>query len=233
MTWSRSKIFHSVNTEGESYTVEELMISGFETFQTLELQNYIRIKFESYENEVTVTTVSKINTELIRPKRAGVVVWTWWDNVKYFGFGSDWSTGELTDFGGMIKYSKKKYHKYDNNNKYDVNVIAGALREYREETLNIFGKVHKSTLDSSLVLFNRNMLIIFLYLEVDPAYSYEYFHYQLSKMDRHEIRDLKWISEDILMQKVGDNKPSFDCPLRMYDKVRDLLFYAGNFYNKL
>lgn len=56
--------------------------------------------------------------------RSGIVLYTILKNELYFCFGRDKVTGELTDFGGGVKKPE--------------NALSGGLREFREETREIF-----------------------------------------------------------------------------------------------
>ena len=75
---------------------------------------------------VIKTFVSNVNLSRIRPRRAGVIIYTVSNGRLYFAMGLDSNTHDLTDFGGTVEYET------------DENAVKGALREFSEETLGIF-----------------------------------------------------------------------------------------------
>src|SRR5438132_13197355 len=94
--------------------------------------------------------VKNVPLHCIKPVRAGVILYTIVEDQVLFGLGVDSKTGELTDFGGGIKY------------KLDKDPIGGALREFHEETLNIFSKINRSMIGDCLTLFDERIMIIFV-----------------------------------------------------------------------
>lgn len=234
-------------------SVEYIMISGFELFQPNCIQSYIKNKLKFNELKVNeLKTDSKLDSKsyfpyspslclkitdidlnLIRPRRAGVIVSVWWEGIRYFCFGKDWDSGEMTDFGGSVMYKKRHGRKKDKN------VITGALREFEEETLRVFGTISEQTIlnGQNLCLLNQDTLVIFVSFQIsqciNPWIVSQQFNWRVSQLPRHEVSQLIWISQNFLEEKIAHNTPSKSCSLRVYDRIRDLLFYAGNFYEKL
>lgn len=105
---------------------------------------------------VIKTTVQNLNLECVRPQRAGVIIYTVVEGATFFGLGLDSRTHDLTDFGGGVVY------------KTDQNVVRGALREFEEETLQIFQEIKPDDIKKCPVIYDYDNLIIFIHLEVDP-----------------------------------------------------------------
>lgn len=111
---------------------------------------------------VTTAYVKDINVEVIKPQRGGVIIYTCVGNNIYFGMGLDSRTHDLTDFGGRIKYRT------------DGNAIRGALREFREESLEIFDTLSVEDVKHCPVLCDSDDLIIFIYVEQPVSTNLQY-----------------------------------------------------------
>jgi hypothetical protein len=105
---------------------------------------------------VIKTTVQNLNLECVKPQRAGVIIYTVVEGATFFGLGLDSRTHDLTDFGGGVIY------------KIDQNVVNGALREFEEETLQIFEEISPNDIKKCPVIYDDKNLIIFIHLAVDP-----------------------------------------------------------------
>src|SRR6185437_730049 len=96
------------------------------------------------------SVVKDVDLKLVKPPRAGLILYTRVKGDLWFGLGVDRQSGELTDFGGGVSYKRR----------HDEHVIAGALREFNEETLNIL-KLTMDDVKDCPVLYDNNMLIMF------------------------------------------------------------------------
>jgi hypothetical protein len=80
----------------------------------------------------------------------------------YLFYGVDFRYKELTDFGGGIKASET--------------TIEGALREFKEESLDVFGPVSPEQVENSIVVYNKLMAIFFIEFKSffdDPILTFE------------------------------------------------------------
>ena len=102
------------------------------------------------------TIVKNVDLENVRSHRAGVIIYTFFDGIIYFGLGVDAKTHDLTDFAGSIKY------------KIDIDVIHGALREFEEESLSIFNPITIDDISQCPVIYDESNLIIFIHLMINP-----------------------------------------------------------------
>ena len=120
-------------------------------------QDYNKYAYRSFndgfkgdiEKNIYETSVKDFDCKIHRPQRAGVIMYTIINDEVLFGMGLDTRTHDITDFGGGVSY------------KIDKNAIIGALREFREETLEIFNKINMDDIMNSKVIYDENNLIIF------------------------------------------------------------------------
>lgn len=122
----------------------------------MEVYNKINVKELRSSFNIKTTNVKNLNLEYVRPQRAGVILYTVVNNVIYFGMGLDSKSHDLTDFGGGVSY------------KNDKNVINGALREFNEETLNIFDNLKIEDIQDCSVVYDNYNLILFLHIDINP-----------------------------------------------------------------
>lgn len=163
-----------------------------------------------YTNNIVKTLVKNVDLSLVKPPRAGVILYTKINNQLFFGLGVDEQSKQFTDFGGGISYNKDKH------------VINGALREFNEETLNIFNYLVINDFMDSLVLYNNDMLIIFKQLD-DISTIRTLFLNQLLLHDNVEVSDICWLS-------LNDFKSIINTRGGMFFRVQNFLQKAGDFY---
>jgi hypothetical protein len=160
--------------------------------------------------------VNHIHWNKLRPARAGIIPFTFSkDKTLLFGFGLDKIYRELTDFGGGVSYKK------------DKTALNGAIREFQEESLGVFGNVTQDQLKDSLVLYTKNTLIIFVYFDADPEAINNAFYDRIIHEKNPEVSDIVWLTEKEL--KVALQPKS----RLIYVRVSHILKNAGNYYNIL
>ncbi len=148
----------------------------------------------------------------VRPPRAGVIPYILSEKGLCFAFGLDTEFRELTDFGGGVSYKR------------DKTAIVGALREFREESLGVFEDLTPKDARECFVIYNAELMILFLHVNVDPKEKNVAFHERLKDEENPEVCDIVWLGEQELKQ-------SLDPKSRLiYVRVRDLLVGAGEFY---
>ena len=176
--------------------------------------NQFVIKSSDYVNPNLIykKIVHELDLSIIKPPRAGIIMYTKINNEFYFGLGIDNASKEITDFGGGISYKER-----------DKNVILGALREFKEETLNILPLNYVDVIDSP-VIYNNNNLIIFKYVEDDPDLLRHWFldAYRQS-IDIPEVCDIIWMNTNELKQCIMTRG-------KMFFRVQNFLQKSGNFY---
>jgi len=160
------------------------------------------------------SVVSHINWSKVRPARAGIIpyVKNEKDDNLIFAFGVDVNFRELTDFGGGVSYKK------------DKSAVIGALREFQEESLGVFGSFKPKDVSKCFVLYNMEMMILFLFLDCDPEEINKLFHERLEDEDKPEVDDISWMSLKELQESL---KPTSRL---VYERVKDLLIRGGDFH---
>lgn len=133
--------------------------------------------------------------------RAGIIL-----KVKnYFMLGIDSESGDISDFGGTY------------NKKYDNDQIYTAEREFREETLNIFNRIHYKDMNKCLCCADQSNLIIFLHINTDIDLITKNFIENWH--EKSEMRELIFFHEFSFFEMiVGINKT-----FTMYKKIKTLL----------
>lgn len=159
------------------------------------------------------SVVSHINWSKVRPARAGVIPYirNEKDDALVFAFGVDINFRELTDFGGGVSYKK------------DKSAVVGALREFREESLGVFGSFKPKDIGNCFVLYNLEMMIVFMLADVNPEEINQLFHEKLKDEKDPEVDDILWLPIKELQEGL---KPTSRL---IYDRVKDLLVKAGDF----
>lgn len=130
-----------------------------------------------------VAKVADVDWSKNKPLRAGVIVYTVHRDKLLFCMGVDRKTSEITDFGGGVSYKR------------DKTTTAGALREFTEESLGVFGKFYPSSLDDCVVVYNNNMAIFFLPLICNPELVTETFTTRYRKEQTNEVSSLAWMDK--------------------------------------
>lgn len=163
--------------------------------------------------------VKELNLDIVRPARAGVILYTKVNDEYYFALGEDTLSSEYTDLGGGVSYKENA----------DKNVIFGALRELYEESLGIFGPIGYDDVVNSLVLYNSFNLIIFKYItnpmaDVVSAFRIQY-NINTVKYPTiiPEVSNIIWFNQNEfknIIMKRG----------RLFHRIQNFLQKAGNFY---
>jgi hypothetical protein len=112
-------------------------------------------RVDNAKNRLVVTRVKDVDIFTVKPPRGGVILYTVYNNEIYIGLGVDEPTHDLTDFAGGISYKRE-------------NIIEGSLREFREESLNIFQGVTRDAVQDCLVIYDNKNFVIFVPLAEDP-----------------------------------------------------------------
>lgn len=157
---------------------------------------------------ISVRRVKDIPNRDKNQKRAGVIVYTIRDGLIYFGLGVDADYGALTDFSGGIRYSIE-------------DTLTGALREFQEESLGVFGDISREQLDSSLAVYSESMMTIFIYVHCDMNQICSIFQNSYVIENNPEIREIQWLTKRQFFNKIHQKDPHL-----MYHKVYELLSKA-------
>jgi hypothetical protein len=157
-----------------------------------------------------------------RCRRAGVLLVTTWNGIVYFGFGVHGMTHELSDFGGSMLHI-------------DRTSIHTAMREFSEETLDIFNPLTMEDIKNSPVIYDDYNLIMFLVTSVDPDEVGTKFLARYEKIvndersnrcyrELPELCEITWLTWKELQEVIRVKKS----PNLLYEKVRSFLEKAGD-----
>jgi hypothetical protein len=118
--------------------------------------NQFRVIDASIENDsnIKIDSVKNVDWNRQRQQRAGVIPYYKINDEIIFILGQDRQSGDLTDFGGWKKIS-------------DNDSIETSLREFKEESLNVFGEITTDQVGDQIVAYSNSMLILFIYIEID------------------------------------------------------------------
>ncbi len=153
--------------------------------------------------------VYRVDWTRFKPKRGGVIVHTLHEGKTLFGLGLDRRYKEITDFGGGVKYSK------------DQNAVIGALREFMEESLYVFGPISPENVRDAMVTYTPQLAIILVNIQVDPRAASILFRERACTLDLPEVSDIVWLTSEEFMHTIRTGKTYGGVP--MYEKVREIL----------
>ena len=176
--------------------------------------------------------VYNIQWKNFRPKRGGIIPYCTLNGVRYFNLGLYRRSADLTDFGGYIDYN------------HDEDALKGALREFSEESLSVFGKIPRDVLNGSVAIYDIDMILLFVDVtQLIDGKSMELIEQEFCDRvarKRHkknrEIRALTWVTEDSFRWLVDHEFATLNIlgtNLSMYCVVREFLHRAGDFYSML
>lgn len=129
----------------------------------------------------------------------------------YFLVAIDSKSGDITDLGGGVK-------------KYECSLTA-AMREFREETNEIFGDIYHqiNIMSTNIAIIHNKMSVLFIPFDEKwvETTSQIFKNKKSYKKSYNEVSELLWVSEDKFKELLSDKK--------MWDRVRN--FYRA-VYNK-
>ncbi len=177
---------------------------------------------------VKTQRVQNIDWTRYRPSRAGIIVYYRNPTTQqlHFCMGIDRQYGDMSDFGGGVIYRK------------DGTALSGALREFDEESLKVFGSFTPQDLSSCLAVYNNDLVIIFVpiktYLEnINVKFQQQVNQEQDSSNDKLHIKEpemssLVWLTQEQFHKAIhSSSQPA------LYSRVKNLLKSAGNFFRLL
>lgn len=117
-------------------------------------------------------------------KRAGIIFYCKCDNDYYFLFTLDKYTASLGDFGGHVE-------------KDDIDILDSILREYSEESLNIFSNIKRDDLKDGIVFEGNDSIEILYYLGELTKNQMNYYQTKFKSFIKndynHEVQNLIWL----------------------------------------
>jgi hypothetical protein len=131
---------------------------------------------------VEFNRVARVDWTRLKPRRAGVIPYIRCDNNYKFCLGVDSQSGELTDFGGCVEYVRER------------SAVNGALREFHEETYDIFQKSIISNVHECRTVYSDGMMIMFMEIKVNIEDSLKDFIVAKDKCSDEEISSIVWLN---------------------------------------
>jgi hypothetical protein len=157
----------------------------------------------------------KNNPKIIR---AGIIPFLEQNGVLFFAFSVDFNIASLGDFGGHFEPT-------------DTDLLDAAIREYREEALNVFGLITRDSLKDCYVLEGDETVEILMYIN-PPFYQYtELFNSMVIGQKEHEVQNVVWLSKQQLLRVIDSQQASFAGTkiYHMYHRVYDCLLKNRHF----
>ena len=134
----------------------------------------------------------------LTPKRAGLIPYSTYNNQVFLGFGIDTRSKDITDFAGGVNKSEK--------------LIDAALREGKEETLDLIS-LEKKDVDECLCISNNRNLTIFVPVSHVPyKFTQEFSRRYRAECEcvqekkrkfRPEVCDIVWFSLSEFKMKIA------------------------------
>lgn len=190
---SETNLKNKIKSESKSSNLsdEEILKSKFGNFfQLSRVSSYSGYQPERKKHsKVKVNYCRNVNWKLENQKRAGVIVYTTYKNQLIFGLGIDSQSGNVTDFGGQV-------------NSQDSSPLTGGLREFSEETLNVFGFLTEEQVSDFVVVYSSEMLIVFAHLNFDLKTTHRLFESRMNSLKKTEISSLVWLSDKQFFQLI-------------------------------
>lgn len=137
-------------------------------------------------------------------RRAGIVVITRYKKQSWFGFGIDRKSGDFSDFGGA-KIKK------------DIDIFETALREFHEESLEVFGTLKREDIENCWAVYDKKNLIIFVPLMTSPKKVIKNFKTKVNSDD--EMSGIVWVRQHALIDLLKTATPK----RTIYSKVKEVM----------
>ncbi len=125
--------------------------------------------------------------------RCGIIPYTFINGKMYFCLGIDKNTSDFTDFGGRKKHGESS--------------IKCAIREFHEESRNIFGKVDEKSITRFRCVYNKDNLIVFVNFAAPEGHGLREVtlrHFKSkcfitsSESKYMELSSIVWVNEDTI-----------------------------------
>lgn len=144
--------------------------------------------------------------------RAGIIPYIIQNNIRFYGFSIDGEIGQLGDFGGHRELI-------------DRDVLDTAIREYEEESLNLFGQLTRESLQDCFVLDGVDTVEILVPIPT-AFYPYTYaFRQTIGTKTDLEAQNIVWLSRRQVLTAIDSQETAFGETkmYQMYYRIRDVL----------
>lgn len=149
----------------------------------------------------------------VKIPRCGVILISMRNGIMYFGLAKDKKTRELTDFGGGVKKSEF--------------ALAGALRELKEESRELFDINPNDCIDKIALVDNQINYMGILFLPVNETLIDtlpEQFQKQnITNKNNDEISEVVWLDEYAFDNLIRPSPTYFRTNYTLWCKIRKFL----------
>ena len=146
--------------------------------------------------------------------RAGIIPICEQGGITFFAFGIDNVVAMIGDVGGGHFEPEK-----------DKDALDAAIREYREEALDVFGIINRDMLQDCYVLDGIDTAEI-LFPVAGPIYQYtDRFHKMVGTHTDYEVQNIIWFSTKQLLIAIDSQESAFDGVklYHMYNRIHNVL----------
>lgn len=151
----------------------------------------------SFDNKKILKRVRDVDWNDRRLVRAGIIPFVEQGGIRFYGFGVENGVAAIGDFGG-------------HRERIDKDCLDAAIREYKEEGLNVFGELTRSMLQNYSVIEGTDTVEILLPVK-GSMYSYsEKFRKMIGNNINHEVQDIIWLSRKQLLTAIDSQEVVFD-----------------------
>jgi hypothetical protein len=144
--------------------------------------------------------------------RAGIIPYVEQNGIRFYGFSIDNEIAQLGDFGGHREII-------------DRDVLDTAIREYEEESLNLFGVLNRDDLQDCVILDGVDTIEILVPVS---GFFYQYtnrFRQMITGDTRHEAQNVVWLTRKQVLKIIDGQHTAVASTkiYQMYDRIRDVL----------
>jgi hypothetical protein len=138
----------------------------------------------------------------------------------HFLLARDNDSGDITDFGGGVKQNEVS--------------LTASLREFREESDEIFGNLYDKVNDLSvaIAILDKTMSVLFIPLPIewystalDKFNNRVHLPHRLRKKSHNEVSEIIWFNEEEFIHLISPDNPA------MWSRIRK--FYSRNYGDQL
>lgn len=137
--------------------------------------------------------VREINLNDNRYIRGGIIPITTVNDINFYGFGMNNRNSDICDFGG---------HKETMDN----DILDAAIREYREESLNVFGEISRDTLYDCYVLEGNDTVEILYPIRGNFIEYTKEFNSYIKNVPDHEVQSIIWLTYKQMFHIIDNEK---------------------------
>jgi len=143
--------------------------------------------------------------------RAGIIPYTIINNIVFFAFALESNLASIADFGG-------------HRESFEKDALDSAIREYAEESLNVFGILNRDIVQDNYVIEGEDTAQILLPISPNNLYNYSISFKNLIKDDiKHEAQNIIWLTKNQLFSIIHLNNTKNTTFILMYYRIHKVI----------